>query len=160
MQLYGIKFLGLNAHNGEKLLFSLCLIAAIVLLRIILHALARLLVRGLRFERARFWTHQGINIATTVVFFLGLLSIWFSDPSRLATIAGLIGAGVAFALQKLITAIAGYLVILRGKTFSIGDRVVIGRCAATSSRWTSFKPPYSRWGSRRTSTARQIPQYG
>jgi small-conductance mechanosensitive channel len=38
----------------------------------------------------------------------------------------LVGAGVAFALQKFIIAIAGYVVILRGKTFSIGDRVIIG----------------------------------
>jgi small-conductance mechanosensitive channel len=33
---------------------------------------------------------------------------------------------VAFALQRVITAFAGYLVILRGKTFSVGDRIVMG----------------------------------
>lgn len=44
----------------------------------------------------------------------------------MATVGGLIGAGIAFALQKFIIAIAGYVVILRGKTFSIGDRIIIG----------------------------------
>jgi small-conductance mechanosensitive channel len=38
----------------------------------------------------------------------------------------LIGAGVAFALQRVITAVAGYFVILRGKTFNVGDRIVMG----------------------------------
>jgi small-conductance mechanosensitive channel len=39
---------------------------------------------------------------------------------------GLVTAGLAFALQRVITATAGYLVILRGKTFNVGDRIVMG----------------------------------
>ncbi len=57
---------------------------------------------------------------------LGLLSIWFNDPTRLATAFGLVSAGVAFALQKVITSLAGYLVILRGNTFTVGDRISMG----------------------------------
>jgi small-conductance mechanosensitive channel len=45
---------------------------------------------------------------------------------RLATAAGLLTAGLAFALQKVVTAVAGYFVILRGKTFSVGDRITMG----------------------------------
>jgi small-conductance mechanosensitive channel len=40
--------------------------------------------------------------------------------------AGLLTAGIAFALQQVITALAGYFVILRGKTFNVGDRIVMG----------------------------------
>lgn len=60
------------------------------------------------------------------MIFIGIASIWFSDPSRLATVLGLVTAGLAFALQRVITALAAYLVILRGKTFNIGDRIVMG----------------------------------
>ena len=35
-------------------------------------------------------------------------------------------AGLAFALQKAVTAVAGYFVILRGKTFNVGDRITMG----------------------------------
>ena len=35
-------------------------------------------------------------------------------------------AGLAFALQKVVTAVAGYFVILRGKTFNVGDRITMG----------------------------------
>ncbi len=57
---------------------------------------------------------------------LGIASIWFDNPARLATAIGLVGAGIAFALQRVITAVAGYFVILRGKTFNVGDRIVMG----------------------------------
>jgi small-conductance mechanosensitive channel len=57
---------------------------------------------------------------------VGFISIWFDNPARLATGAGLVGAGLAFALQKVITSIAGYFVILRGKTFNVGDRISMG----------------------------------
>jgi small-conductance mechanosensitive channel len=39
---------------------------------------------------------------------------------------GLVTAGLAFALQKVVTAVAGYLVILRGRTFNLGDRITMG----------------------------------
>jgi small-conductance mechanosensitive channel len=51
---------------------------------------------------------------------------WFDDPARLATALGLVTAGFAFALQRVITAVAGYLLILRGRTFTVGDRITMG----------------------------------
>jgi small-conductance mechanosensitive channel len=61
-----------------------------------------------------------------VLGILGFVSIWFDNPARLATGLGLVGAGLAFALQKVITSFAGYFVILRGKTFNVGDRITMG----------------------------------
>lgn len=126
VELYGVKLLGVNARTGEELLFSLILIFGLLLVRIGLHAFARLVVQTRGPARPRFWTHQAINLLSTAILVIGLISIWFKDPTRLATVGGLIGAGIAFALQKLITAVAGYFVILRGKTFNLGDRIVIG----------------------------------
>jgi small-conductance mechanosensitive channel len=57
---------------------------------------------------------------------VGLVSIWFDNPSRLATGAAVLSAGLAFALQKVVTSFAGYFVILRGKTFNVGDRIKMG----------------------------------
>ncbi|HEX8203741.1 MAG TPA: mechanosensitive ion channel domain-containing protein, partial [Isosphaeraceae bacterium] len=65
-------------------------------------------------------------LSTAIVLTLGLLSIWFDDPARLTTALGLVSAGLAFALQKVVTAVAGYFVILRGKTFNVGDRITMG----------------------------------
>src|SRR5207237_3024096 len=57
---------------------------------------------------------------------IGVASIWFDDPTRLTTAMGLVTAGLAFALQRVVTAVAGYLLILRGNTFNVGDRIVMG----------------------------------
>ena len=91
-----------------------------VLRRIVAFAFRR------RAEQCRFWTRQAIQVFSAVVLVVGLVSIWFDDPTRLATALGLVTAGLAFALQRVVTAIAGYIVILRGKTFSVGDRIVMG----------------------------------
>jgi len=43
-----------------------------------------------------------------------------------ATIIGILGAGVAFASQEVIGSFAGYLNIITGNIFRIGDRIRIG----------------------------------
>src|SRR5579884_4111389 len=57
---------------------------------------------------------------------IGLLSIWFNDPKTLATALGLVTAGLAFAMQRAVLAFIGYLIILRGRTFNVGDRIAMG----------------------------------
>jgi small-conductance mechanosensitive channel len=128
VNLFGIRWLALNAENGRKLLLSLAFIATIVALRYVLKALTNLLVRGEadRIERVRFWIRQGVSLGSAMLIFLGLVSIWFDDPARLAPAFGLLTAGLAFALQRVIGAVAGYFVILRGNTFTVGDRITMG----------------------------------
>jgi small-conductance mechanosensitive channel len=79
-----------------------------------------------RNERGVFWTRQITSLVGAALILLALLSIWFDDPRRLATGLGLVTAGLAFALQKVITAFAGYVIIMRGKTFNVGDRITLG----------------------------------
>jgi small-conductance mechanosensitive channel len=126
LKLFDVRLVGANPNNAKKLLFTVIFIAAVILLNYILRGIARLLVGGFKNERVMFWTRQGIRLAMAILLVFGIASIWFSDPARLATALGLVTAGVAFALQKVITSFAGYLVILRGKTFSVGDRIVMG----------------------------------
>ncbi|HKU67473.1 MAG TPA: mechanosensitive ion channel domain-containing protein [Candidatus Baltobacteraceae bacterium] len=126
MHLYHVTLVGVNHTNAEKAVLTLALIAFVVIARYALHYLVRVVRRFSWAERFRFWSHQAINLLTAAFFIVALISIWVGPNAHLATVGGLIGAGVAFALQKFIIAIAGYVVILRGKTFSIGDRIIIG----------------------------------
>ncbi|HSP45991.1 MAG TPA: hypothetical protein VLO30_08360 [Chthoniobacterales bacterium] len=92
-----------------------------------LRGLARLFVRGTpEAHRDRFWTHQGISLLSALLMVVGIVSIWFDDPKRLTAAAGLLTVGLAFALQKVVTAMAGYFVILRGNTFPGRDRITMG----------------------------------
>ena len=126
MEIYGVKLIGINAHTGEKVLFTLAFLLFFVVLRFVLKTLTRLTFARYKETRLRFWSRQGIDVATSVVLILGLVSIWFDNPANLAIGFGLASAGLAFALQKVITSLAGYLVILRGKTFNVGDRITMG----------------------------------
>ena len=121
-----VTLVGVNQTNANKVLLTLALIAFIVIVRYALHYLLRVVRRFSWAERFRFWGHQAINLLTAAFFIVALISIWVGPNAHVATVGGLIGAGIAFALQKFIIAIAGYAVILRGKTFSIGDRIIIG----------------------------------
>lgn len=128
MNFLGIDWVGVTPENGRKLLLSLVFVAVVLLASRALRALVGLVLR--RTDAAgiqtRFWTRQAVSLVTAVVLILGVLSIWFNDPTRLATAFGLISAGLAFALQQVATSIAGYFVILRGSTFTVGDRISMG----------------------------------
>jgi hypothetical protein len=115
-----------NAANGKKLLFTLALIGLLLLVGWFLRTVTRWVLRGHRNERTVFWTRQGIKLFTGVLLVVGVAAIWFDDPTTLTTGLALVTAGLAFALQKVITAIAGYFVIPRGKTFNVGDRIAMG----------------------------------
>ena len=125
IEFMGVRLVGANVDNAKKLLFTLIFIAAVLLLAALLRRLSNAVLGG-RSEQARFWGRQAVKLGSAVLLILGLLSIWFEDPTRLSTALGLVTAGLAFALQKVVTAIAGYFVILRGNTFNVGDRIVMG----------------------------------
>ncbi len=128
MHFLGIDWVGVDAENGRKLLLSLAFVAVVLLGSAGLRALLGLVLGRTDHAsiQAKFWTRQGVSLFAAVLLILGLLSIWFSDPARLATAFGLISAGLAFALQQVVTSIAGYFVILRGSTFTVGDRISMG----------------------------------
>lgn len=127
VQLFGVKLVGVNAENGGKLLISVCYLIAVYAISSGLRFLVGKVVPGKGDnERRRFWTRQGIQVLTAVLVLIGLISIWFDDPTRLTAAVGMITAGLAFALQRVVTAVAGYVVILRGQIFSVGDRIAMG----------------------------------
>jgi small-conductance mechanosensitive channel len=126
MELFGVRFVGVNAENLNKLLFSLALFAIVIFLRYLAGAVAQRVLRDHPNERVRFWTWQIISLISTAVIALGILSIWFDKPESLTTAVGLVTAGLAFALQKVVTSFAAYFVILRGRSFTVGDRIMLG----------------------------------
>ncbi|WP_374471633.1 mechanosensitive ion channel family protein [Phenylobacterium sp.] len=126
LQVLGVTLIGVTPENGRKLLLTLVFVLAAWAAGRGVAATLGAVTRGDPNPRVKFWTRQAIKILMALVSLIGVLSIWFDDPTRLATALGLVTAGLAFALQRVITAMAGYVVILRGKTFNVGDRIVMG----------------------------------
>lgn len=127
LEIFGITLVGATPENGKKLLLTIALVAVVLSSStVIRRLLARTPGERLGAGKVRFWSRQAVGLVAGATLVLGIVSIWFDDPARLTTGLGLVTAGVAFALQRVITAVAGYFVILRGKTFNVGDRIVMG----------------------------------
>lgn len=126
LRLFGVTLIGATTENGHKFVLTIAFIAIAWAIAWALRQILKLFIGTRRGTRFQFWAKQGVSLVVAGILILGILSIWFDNPTRLASVLGLIGAGIAFALQRVITAVAGYFVILRGKTFNVGDRILMG----------------------------------
>jgi small-conductance mechanosensitive channel len=125
MDLLGVHLVGLTAETGRKLLLTVVFVGVALLLSRGLQALAGVIFHQRRNRKVQFWTQQTTKLLAVAVLVVGLVSIWFDNPARLTTMLGLLTAGLAVALQRVVTSVAAYFVILRGKVFHIGDRIAM-----------------------------------
>ena len=126
VHLFGVRLVGVNAVTANKILLTLAVLVAVWLLTKILRVVARAILQRRDDMRARFWSRQAIQLLATSLFLLLAFSIWFDQPGRIAASFGLITAGLAVALQRVVLAVAAYFVILRGNVFNVGDRIAMG----------------------------------
>lgn len=66
------------------------------------------------------------NIFAYLLFVLVLIFIYNDKLGNIGVVLGLAGAGIAFALQEVITSIAGWISIMVSNQIRIGHRVKIG----------------------------------
>ena len=105
-----------------KLLKSLFVVLFFLLVR---SAFMRVMLRNVTDIRQRYSWSRGLTstIAILILLFLGV--IWFAGLERIATFAGILGAGLAVALHDSIANIAGFLFIMLRRPFEVGDRIEI-----------------------------------
>ena len=66
------------------------------------------------------------NYLVNALVALLILAIWMQHAGDLSVALGILGAGLAFALQEVVGSIAGWVTIISGRPFTIGDRVETG----------------------------------
>lgn len=108
---------------GLKLLASLASAAGTyVVYRIVRDILRRRISDKTHFYTIRMLVRNAFFFAGGVV----VLIIWLGLGSNFTVAMGILGAGIAFASQEVIGSFAGYLNIVTGSIYRIGDRVRIG----------------------------------
>jgi small-conductance mechanosensitive channel len=106
-----------------KLLASLVAVATTyVVYRIVSDMLRRRIGDKNHFYTLRMLVRNAFFFAGGVV----VLIIWLGLGSNFTVAMGILGAGIAFASQEVIGSFAGYLNIVTGSMYRIGDRVRIG----------------------------------
>ena len=125
MELFGIRLVGFNTATGHKVLLTIGLLLVLWLIRsAVLALLGRVDASGDRASRIGFWARQGVSLPIAALAMIGFVSIWFDDPANLTTAVGLVTAGLAFALQKVVTSLAGYTTGSRSRCVSAHDHGV------------------------------------
>jgi small-conductance mechanosensitive channel len=69
---------------------------------------------------------KAIGYAVNIVAVLLLVAVWIERLGDLSVAMGILAAGLAFALQEVIGSFAGWLTIISGKPFAVGDRIETG----------------------------------
>ena len=118
----GTTWLGMTSQTQIKVLKSLFVVLFFLLVR---SAVMRVILRSVTDVRQRYSWSRGVTstIGILIVIFLGV--IWFAGLERIATFAGILGAGLAVALHDTIANIAGFLFIILRRPFEVGDRIEI-----------------------------------
>lgn len=102
------------------------LIAAVLLVAVVFTIVRysqRVLGRHVEDAQRRYRLRKLITFFGYVLAIL-LLSIVYSDKlSGLTVLLGVLGAGVAFALQEIVVSVAGWISLSVGRMYDVGDRV-------------------------------------
>ena len=126
MEVFGIRLVGLNAETGQKLLLTAALVVVLLVFSWVVSAVLRAATKPESKPRWVFWVRQIQRLIIFVVATVGAVSIWLDQPATLTTAVGLVSAGLAFALQQVITSFAAYFTILFAKNYTVGQRIVMG----------------------------------
>jgi small-conductance mechanosensitive channel len=115
-----------DASLKTKLLITVGLIIGIVVVSGFLRATVGRLLRRAGADRARFWSVQALRVLAAAAIAFVVVAIWLRSGPQLTAVVGWIAAGLAIALQRVITAFAAYVIVLRGNIYTVGDRITIG----------------------------------
>ncbi|ACB53922.1 unknown [Crocosphaera subtropica ATCC 51142] len=98
----------------------------IVVIWILLRLLRRFLGRYIKDADIRYRTRKGITFMGYLLILLYTASVFSNSLGQLTVVFGVVGAGIAFAMQEIIVSFAGWIAISFGQFYKPGDRVLLG----------------------------------
>ncbi|MTJ13974.1 mechanosensitive ion channel [Anabaena sp. UHCC 0187] len=100
--------------------------SGIIIVAIIFRILAQVLPRQVQDTDLRYHIRKAITFVGYAIMALLIVLIFSDSLGKLTVIFGVIGAGIAFALQEVIGSFAGWVAISFGQYYKPGDRVLLG----------------------------------
>ncbi|MBX7267685.1 mechanosensitive ion channel family protein [Micromonospora sp. Llam7] len=105
---------------GGRLVTSIALIVLAVVFAVLAGRLATVRVTD---TGNRYYLRKAVHYLTVVVLLFALALLWRPFAGRIGVVVGLLAAGLALALQEVLGAFAGWISILSGRQFRVGDRI-------------------------------------
>jgi small-conductance mechanosensitive channel len=88
--------------------------------------LGRVLARRADDPQSRYYARKVTHYLVAAATLVALAILWRAFAGRVGVVLGFIAAGLAFAMQEVIGALAGWFNILSGRIFRVGDRIQMG----------------------------------
>ncbi|MGF1506593.1 MAG: mechanosensitive ion channel domain-containing protein [Anaerolineae bacterium] len=114
--------LGLSTDTVARLLTAMVVLLAVYIVRL---ALMRFLDSRINDVQVRHRWRRSISVSMLLLGLLFASSIIFTELLSLATVLGLLGAGLALILQDPIANVVAWFYIIARQEFEIGDRIEI-----------------------------------
>jgi small-conductance mechanosensitive channel len=130
-----------------RLIATIVVIAATAALVWVASALA---VRRGNDEFSSYYYRQIARYLSILAGIVALIVVWRTTIGHLALFGGLVVAGLAFAMQEAIGAVAGWFNIVSGGIYRIGDRVELGGVKGDVIDITLLRTKVLEMGSGRT----------
>lgn len=113
--------------DNDSVVGKLVSTALIAVVAVVLGMMAGSIASGRVGDRyRRYYVRKAAHYVVAVFAIIGLGILWRPFAGQLGLVLGLITAGVAFAMQEVIGALAGWFNIMSGSIFRVGDRVQLG----------------------------------
>ncbi|MGB2581857.1 MAG: mechanosensitive ion channel domain-containing protein [Thermoplasmata archaeon] len=109
--------------NLEKAFYTFLALAIIYFVFKIL--LEQTILRTVKDAKTRYSIRKALSIVYVLVFMLVLIRIWVEDSQALLVSYGLIGAGIAIALQDFFKNFVGGILIFSTGIYRVGDRIEV-----------------------------------
>lgn len=111
--------------NLLRLAYTLASLGLLYLLfRVVLDEVLGGRIQG---QKSRYVFRKTLSVLYIGLFILTLIRIWVADPQALLVAYGIVGAGVAIALQDIIKNFAGGILLFLTRPYQVGDRIEVGQ---------------------------------
>jgi small-conductance mechanosensitive channel len=84
-------------------------------------------LKKIRVSNTRYSLKKTISVLTIASYALAFLAIWIAETQYVLLSLGLIGAGIAFALQDIFKNFAGGITIFLNGIYHVGDRIELNQ---------------------------------
>ena len=129
---------GISEAVQRKLLYSVIVFLILTLLK---HFSLRFIFRKIPDVKAQYYWRTGIKNGYNALLLIIVGFIWIEMMESIGTFLGLIGAGLAIALQDPIVNLAAWVFIVIDRPFEVGDRVEIDGMAGDVISINYYRTP-------------------
>lgn len=113
----------ITAINTTKLI---SISVGIFIVMLIGFSLKRIIPKYISSTSVRYRTRKFINVLSYFFVIILIMATYSNKLQGLSVLLGVAGAGIAFAMQEVITSFAGFIAINFSHFYKVGDRVLLG----------------------------------